>query len=198
MLPLAVAALSGRPAADWERPAGPVAWTCRETAEHLADDLFGYAAQLSPPTPPLDGYVPFRVEPMRDGGPASAIWADPDAGVEGLLRVVEAAGGLLTAVLRAKGPEVRAFHSLGVTDPSGYEALALVETLAHIDDIATGLGVPWDPPAEVCARVLARLFPTVEIAAEGPWATLLWASGRRDLPGRERQSAWAPDPTVRP
>ncbi|HEY1179151.1 MAG TPA: maleylpyruvate isomerase N-terminal domain-containing protein [Phytomonospora sp.] len=198
VLPLAVTALSGRPAADWDRPAGPVEWTCRETAEHLADDLFGFAAQLSPPVPPLDGYVPFRVEPLRDGGPASAIWADAAAGPDGLLQIVEATGGLLTAVLRTRGPEVRAFHWTGVTDPSGYEALALVETLVHVDDIATGLGVTWDPPADVCARVLARLFPDVEAAPEGPWATLLWACGRRELAGRPRRGEWAPDVGVRP
>lgn len=196
-LRLALTALAGRPAADWRKPAGPVEWTCWETAEHLADDLFGYAGQLSPPVPPLDGYVPYAVEPVRDGGPASAVWADASAGPEGLLRVVESAGGLLLAVLRARGPEVRAFHSAGITDPEGYAALGLVETLVHVDDIAAGLGVAWEPPPEMCGRLLARIFPEVEIAAVGPWATVLWACGRRDLANRERRLGWQPDVSVR-
>jgi len=196
-LRLALTALAGRPAADWERAAGPIEWTCWETAEHLADDLFGYAGQLSPPVPPLDGYVPYAVEPVRGGGPPSAIRADRSAGPEGLLRVVESAGGLFLTVLRASGPEVRAFHSAGVTDPAGYAALGLVETLVHVDDIATGLGVTWEPPPGMCARLLARIFPDVEGADEGPWATVLWACGRRELTGRGRRVGWQPDVGVR-
>lgn len=192
-LKLALDTLTGHPAVAWERPAGPVAWTCWETAEHLADDLFGYAGQLSPAKPPLDGYVPYAVEPVREGGPASAIRADRSAGPEGLLRVVESAGGLFLAVLRTAGPEVRAFHSSGVTDPEGYAALGLVETLVHVNDIAEGLGVAWEPPAEMCGRLLTRAFPGVDIATEGPWATVLWACGRRELAGRPSRREWEPD-----
>lgn len=195
-LRLALTALAGRPAADWQNPAGTLTWTCWETAEHLADDLFGYAGQLSPPVPPLDGYVPYVCEPARDGGPASAIWAERDAGPAGLLRVVESAGGLFLAVLRAKGSEVRAFHSAGITDPDGYAALGLVETLVHVDDIARGLGVAWEPPADICERLLTRIFPDLKVHDDGPWPTVLWACGRRELAGREPRGDWTPDVRV--
>ncbi|MGH2728617.1 MAG: hypothetical protein ACRDKS_16725, partial [Actinomycetota bacterium] len=40
---------------------------------------------------------------------------------------------------------------------------------------------------DVCARVLARLFPWAPRDAE-PWAALLWANGRAPLGDRPRQS----------
>jgi hypothetical protein len=33
---------------DWRVPAGDLDWDCWETVEHIADDLFAYAAQLGP------------------------------------------------------------------------------------------------------------------------------------------------------
>ncbi len=66
----------------------------------------------------------------------------------------------------------------------------------HTHDLAAGLGLGWEPPAEVCARVLDRLFPDVPAGA-APWPTLLWATGRIALPGRPRRSKWRWDGTVR-
>lgn len=40
----------------------------------------------------------------------------------------------------------------------------------------------WNPPADLCTRVLARLFPHAP-ATTSPWPTLLRATGRGDLPG---------------
>lgn len=60
----AVDALSSAPV-DWDGLAGSLSWTCWETVEHLADDLFCYAAQLGPRRPPLDGEVPFVWTPRR-------------------------------------------------------------------------------------------------------------------------------------
>jgi hypothetical protein len=190
---LAVTTLSGAAPDAWERRAGTLEWTCWETAEHLADDLFAYAAQLAPRTPPLDGYVPLACEPHRPGGPRSSILADRAAGPTGLLQVLEAAGGLLVAVVRTRPPSVRAFHSRGVSDPEGYAALGIVETLVHTNDLADGLGLSWTPPAEICTRVLARLFPDLPDGFE-PWPTLLWACGRAELPGHPRRITWRPYP----
>jgi hypothetical protein len=44
-------------------------------------------------------------------------------------------------------------------DASGFAALACDEMLLHTNDIALGLGTTFDPSRDVCARVLARLFP---------------------------------------
>jgi hypothetical protein len=52
---LAVAALREAPPAAWDRKAGTLEWDCWETVEHLSDDLFAYAVQIGPRTPPYHG-----------------------------------------------------------------------------------------------------------------------------------------------
>lgn len=186
---LAVATLREAPSAAWDDKAGSLEWTCWETVEHLSDDLFAYAAQLGPRMPPLNGYVPFVWESRRPGGPANAIHADRAAGPAGLLQVLEASGALLVAMVRTTLAEVRAHHGHGASDPEGFAAMGIVETLVHTHDLAVGLGLAWDPPGELCARVLARLFPDAPRATD-PWPTLLWATGRAELPGYGRLNSW--------
>ncbi|WP_445186008.1 hypothetical protein ACTXG6_01835 [Pseudonocardia sp. Cha107L01] len=117
---------------DWDARAGSLEWTCWETVEHLADDLFSYAAQLGPPP---DREVPFVWAARRSGGPANVVFADRAAGPAGLLQVLEASGALLVAKL--------------------------------------------------CDRVLARLFPGAPTDPDR-WRTLLWATGRAELPEHPR------------
>ncbi|MEU9553978.1 hypothetical protein [Streptomyces fumanus] len=186
---LAVEVLRRAPAGAWDGRAGSLEWDCWETVEHLSDDLFAYAAQLGPEQPPLTGEVPFVWERRRPGGPANAVHADRTAGPAGLLQVLEASGALLTAMVRTTPPEVRAYHTFGISDPEGFAAMGVVETLVHTHDLAEGLGLPWDPPADLCARVLHRLFPDAP-ADSPPWPALLWATGRAALPGRPRRTAW--------
>lgn len=177
-------------AADWDRPAGGLDWSCWETAEHLADDLFAYAAQLGPRSPSAaDADVPFVSRLEAPGKPESVVFAQRGSGPDGLVQVLEACGALHVAMVRTAGPEVRAFHGYGTTDPEGSAAMGLVELFVHADDLARGLGLDWQAPAEVCARVLARLFRDVPVGTD-PWATLRWATGRGDLPGRERVTRW--------
>ncbi|MFE7528282.1 maleylpyruvate isomerase N-terminal domain-containing protein [Kitasatospora sp. NPDC057542] len=188
-LRLAVDTLRAAPAdADWSRTAGPVDWTCRETVEHLADDLLAYAAQLGPARPPQDRYVPFAATRRSPGAPHNFVRAEPAAGPDGLLEVLEASGGLMVAVARVTPPEARAYHPWGLADPTGFVAMSLVETLVHLHDVTQGLGLPWSPPAHLCERALTRLFPDVPIA--DPWPTLLWATGRAPLPGHPPRTDW--------
>ncbi|MFE4310317.1 hypothetical protein ACFRR6_30195 [Streptomyces sp. NPDC056891] len=193
---LAVAALRGAPPAAWDDKAGSLDWDCWETAEHLSDDLFAYAAQLGPRTPPLDGEVPFVYESRRPGGPANTLHANRKAGPVGLLQVLEASGALLVAMVRTTAPQTRAHHVFGVSDPEGFAAMGIVETLVHTHDLAQGLGLAWSPPADLCSRVLARLFPDASSSTD-PWPTLLWATGRGELPGHPRLTTWRWDGTPR-
>ncbi|MGW6058201.1 hypothetical protein [Streptomyces sp. NPDC055189] len=186
---LALAALREAPPEAWEGKAGTLEWDCWETVEHLSDDLFAYAAQLGPRQPPMTGEVPFIWEPRRPGGPSNAIHADRSAGPAGLLQVLEASGALLIAMVRTAPPTTRAYHGFGVSDPEGFAAMGIVETLVHTHDLAEGLGLPWSAPADICARVLARLFPDAPHDT-APWPTLLWATGRGDLPGHPRLTSW--------
>ncbi|MFJ9469139.1 hypothetical protein [Streptomyces caniferus] len=186
---LAVAVLRTAPPTAWDGKAGSLEWDCWETVEHLSDDLFAYAAQLGPRRPPLGGNVPFVWQSRRPGGPPNAVHADRAAGPAGLLQVLEASGALLVAMVRTTSPRVRAHHVFGVSDPEGFAAMGTVETLVHTHDLAEGLQLSWNPPADVCARVLARLFPDVPEDGD-PWQTLLWATGRTELPGRPRRTTW--------
>ncbi|MEW2630123.1 maleylpyruvate isomerase N-terminal domain-containing protein [Streptomyces sp. NPDC048389] len=186
---LSVEALRGAPTSAWDGKAGTLEWTCWETAEHLADDLFAYAVQLGPRTPPLDREVAFGCESRRPGGPANSVHANRAAGPDGLLEVLEASGALLIAMVRTASPDVRSHHLFGVSDPEGFAAMGIVETLVHTHDLAGGLGLPWEPPAALCSRVLARLFRDTPAGAE-PWPALLWSTGRADLPGRPRPGTW--------
>ncbi|MEV7782377.1 hypothetical protein [Kitasatospora sp. NPDC088351] len=191
-LRLATAALRGAPeGADWSRPAGALAWDCWATVEHLADDLLSYAAQLGPGAPPLDRYVPFLTVRHAPGAPNGFVHAERDAGPAGLLQVLEASGALMVAMARTAAPGTRAYHPWGVSDPAGFTAMSLVETLVHVHDVTQGLGLPWQPPAGPCRRTLARLFPDVPLGqGADPWQTLLWATGRAGTPGRPRRTDW--------
>ncbi|MFE4537520.1 hypothetical protein ACFRKB_20930 [Streptomyces scopuliridis] len=193
---LAVTRLREAPPGAWNGNAGSLEWDCWETVEHLSDDLFAYAAQLGPRTPPLDGEVPFVWTSRRPGGPANVVHADREAGPSGLLRVLEASGALLVAMVRTTSPATRAHHVFGISDPEGFAAMGIVETLVHTNDLAQGLGLSWNPPAGLCSRVLARLFPDAPGDTD-PWSTLLWATGRGELPGRPRPTSWRWDGTPR-
>ncbi|MCF4140928.1 hypothetical protein L1856_35005 [Streptomyces sp. Tue 6430] len=186
---LAVDTLRGAEASDWDAKAGSLEWDCWETVEHLADDLFSYAAQLGPRNPPSDTHVPFVWSRKEPGGPANVVFADRAAGPAGLLQVLEACGALLAAVVRTTPPTVRAHHVFGAADPEGFAAMGVVETLVHLHDVAEGLGLVRTPDAALCDRVLTRLFP--DAPADTPrWPTLLWATGRTDLPDRPRPTRW--------
>ncbi|MFI2211571.1 hypothetical protein [Streptomyces sp. NPDC020141] len=186
---LAATALRGAESPDWDARAGSLEWSCWETVEHLADDLFAYAAQLGPESPPLDAHVPIVWERKRPGGPANVIFADRTTGTAGLVQVLEACGALLAAIVRTKPPAVRSHHVFGAADPEGFAAMGIVETLVHTHDVAEGLGIAWTPDAALCARVLNRLFPHAPADAD-PWTALLWATGRAELPGRARLTSW--------
>jgi hypothetical protein len=148
---LSVAALRGAEGADWSVKAGSLEWDCWETVEHLADDLFAYAVQLGPATPPLDTHVPFDWTRRRPGGPANSVFADRKAGPNGLLQVLEASGALLTAMVRTTPPTVRAHHIFGAADPEGFAAMGVVETLVHTHDVTSPTPRPTQPPGPPCS-----------------------------------------------
>ncbi|MFI7131936.1 maleylpyruvate isomerase N-terminal domain-containing protein [Nonomuraea sp. NPDC050153] len=186
---LAVEALRDADPEDWEAKAGTLEWTCWETLEHLADDLFTYAARFGLEKPPTTGLLPFRTSSGRSGGPANVIFVDRAGGPEGLMTILEACGGVLASVLRTAPSTTVSYHVFGPSDPAGFAAMAVVEVLVHTHDVAEGLNLEWSPPRELCERVLKRLFPHVTVDADA-WETLLWATGRMALPDRPRLTEW--------
>jgi hypothetical protein len=191
---LAVDTLAPAAERTWQVPAGNLDWDCWETVEHIADDLFTYAGQLGLRRPSVEGPVPFGWEYRRPGGPALTIWSVPADGQAGLLQVLEASGALLAAMAEVTPPEVRAYHVFGASDPEGFAAMGVVETLVHMRDVALGLDLKWEPPAALCAKVLTRLFPNAPADTE-PWQALLWATGRAELPGHDTLTSWRWDGT---
>lgn len=179
---LAVDALRPAPIQQWDRRAGPMECSCWEAVDHLCSALFGYASRFGLREPRTDRRVAIGFGPPE--GPQTPIRVDREVGEP--LEVVESMGGLLVAMLGTAGPEWRAWHIWGVADPEGFAAMGVVETGVHAWDLAQGLGLEWRLPDELCAPALARLFPEAPSETD-PWTTLLWATGRGDLPGYERR-----------
>jgi hypothetical protein len=126
--------------------AGTLEWSCWTTAAHVAHDLLACVEQLA--ARPDDAYLPFDLV-VRD-----------DASPNDLLRIVTGCGRLLSNALAASEPVARAWH-WGPTDPSGFAALGVTETLMHTYDITQGLGISWHPPESLCRAVLSGSSPTL-------------------------------------
>ncbi|OIJ69825.1 GNAT family N-acetyltransferase [Streptomyces mangrovisoli] len=163
---------------DWTGPrAGRLEWSCRQAVEHIASDLIAYAGQLA--GRPQDHYVPFEI--TFDEGTDNA----------GAVSVVEATGTLLAAAVRTTPRAVRAFHPYPYRSANrdGFAAMGVAEVLLHTHDVAEGLGLAYEAPERLADAVLATLFPHVQPGPDA-WPTLLWATGRGDLPGRAPVTEW--------
>lgn len=171
----AVSALRPAEGRDWSVPAGGVRWTCDRTARHMADDLVGYAGQLV--TQVADGYLPFRVV------------ANPGTPPRGLLDLIEMGGALLALTVSRAPKTAQAYHSYGIADAEGFAALGAAEVVLHTHDIATGLGVAYQPEPRICSWLLNRLHRDLP-THDDPWQLLQWATGRGDLPGHQRIRKW--------
>lgn len=169
----AVAALRPALDLDWSAAAEGLDWSCRRTLDHIADALVLYAAHLAMRAPER---LPF----LRDG--------NPGAEVEALLGGVPVAAAILAELVDAAPAGTRAFHPAGMADPSGFAAMGCDEIAIHTHDIASGLGIPYRPPSEVCEAVIGRLFPWAP-DGDDPWLTLLWLNGRGELGSRSRLDA---------
>ncbi|WP_109640105.1 maleylpyruvate isomerase mycothiol-dependent enzyme family protein [Lentzea atacamensis] len=160
---------------DWVTLPGTGEWNCRQTAEHVGDCLLSYAAQLV--ARPDARYVRFLAVADKEASPAE------------VLEFAVTGGRILASVVRTTAPSVRAYHPTGMAGPAHFAGMGCVEALVHGEDIARGLGLRLDPPRDVCARVLARMFPHGDLDVD-PWTGLLWATNRTSLPGREPQTGW--------
>ena len=181
---LTAEALRAAPAEAWDGQAGPMDCDCWDALDHLNNGLFSYALRMAPTVPYMQGRP--TIVWQRAGEQPLPIVTDraagPEAGIEALLMM----GGLIAAVVDTRPASARAWHIWGTADPEGFAAMGVVETLAHAFDLAQGLGVPFEPPGDLVAVGLARLFPEAPRDTD-PWTTLLWATGRGELDGHERR-----------
>ncbi len=188
---------------DWAANARGLNFSCWEAVEHMADDLFAYATQLSGTivggTELRDSFAPIGYTQRSEHGPLLTIWADPASGNGGLVQVLASMGGLAVATFRACSAAARGWHRSGLSDAAGFAAMSIVELLAHLDDVLAVFDARITPPQDVCERVIHRLFPDVveQLTRSEPWPVLLWATGRGALPGSPQRNDWSWDSTVR-
>lgn len=177
--------------ADLDVPAGPLDWSCWTTLDHIADCQLAYGLQLASGAD--SDYLPVYGAADTD----DFVHFVRDLGVPGVVAALPAFAGLLRGVALTAPADTRAFHPHGTSDPAGFAAMGTTEMLLHGHDVLTGLDRPRELPDAAAAAVLGRLFPGVEVHDSSPGQTLLWATGRADLPGRDRVTEWRWDGRVR-
>jgi hypothetical protein len=160
--------------ADWSTRAGDLEWDAWTTLDHITRALMSYTAHLVTRAT--------RRLPTAHRHESELTPAD-------LLQVVEWRATLLAHIIATVPPDTRAWHIAGMADPSGFRAMGCDEVLGHTYDIARGFDRPFQPPADLCRRVLERLFPWAPTDGD-PWQALLWANGRAALPDRPRLATW--------
>jgi uncharacterized protein (TIGR03083 family) len=156
---------------DWSVKAGDLDWDCRQTLEHMLSSSSFYAVNLA-----------MRTTSRLRGARA----AEPNAPIGDLIALLEPSVTVLARVAESAPPNARGFHPAGLADAEGFLAMACNEQLVHAYDVARGLNLDFQPPADLASKTLRRLYPWAPTDAE-PWPTLLWAAGRAPLGERARQ-----------
>jgi hypothetical protein len=164
---------------DWSVPAGTVEWSCRKTADHAVDCVYAPAVFLA--SRKTDDYPEVGVD----------LTLGPEADPVRLVQSLEIATRILAAVVNDAGPDDRAviFRRPEVLIAVRHDFLprGAMELILHAHDVCTGLGVPFEPPADLCYRLRehTRPWPMWTVAWNGldrsddPWGDLLAGSGRQ-------------------
>jgi uncharacterized protein (TIGR03083 family) len=166
--------LGGAVDRDWTRPLPGMDWTVAETVAHVCATLLWYSTDFTAG----EREVSTMDVRVRAESPPSD-----------LIATLRSCSTVLVRVLDGAEPGALGWHPFGVADGSGVAAMACDELLVHTADAGNGLGLEFTPSPELSAATLRRLFPWAPTGTE-PWRTLLWANGREDLPGLERQTGW--------
>jgi hypothetical protein len=161
---------------EWSVPAGGLEWSVEQTIAHMLAPA-KYALYLASGS---TRFIAAGLKPWSDATRAERL--------DALVGVARALAG----VAAASPPAARGFHALGMVDAEGFVALGCLELLVHGYDVARGLGLAYEPPDGLCARVLARLFPWVDHPAGPAWTALLQATGRAGA--TTERDVWMPHP----
>jgi hypothetical protein len=108
-----------------------------------------------------------------------------------LVEAMQVAGRVVAGVVATTPEDVRAIiwrrPQSALAPPADFAPRAALEAILHGHDVAAGLGVPYEPPAGLCARLRDHTHRWPHWKAPGwtslarttdPWQDLLDASGR--------------------
>ncbi len=163
---------------DWSAQAGTVEWSCTKTADHAYDAVlavgFFLASRRQDRYPEWSGV-------MSVGNPP---WPSQ------LVEAIAVAGRLVAGVVATTPEDTHAIiwrrPEPTVAAPLDFAPRAALEMMLHGHDVAAGLGVPYEPPEGLCARLRdhTRAWPHWSSTwqplqrTSDPWRDLLDASGR--------------------
>jgi len=167
-------------AGDWSGSAGTLEWSCAETADHCYDATLAPAFFLA--SRRQDSYPPW-------GGGLFTIGADKRP--EYLIEALWTAARVVVGVVDTAAPDTTAVIFRRPTPMARPAADFLprcaMELVLHGHDVAQGLGVAMEPPAEAIQRFIEHTadFPVWSypgwspvMATGDPWGDLLVATGR--------------------
>jgi hypothetical protein len=159
---------------DWSVPAGTLEWSCFTTADHTVDCVFSYALFLG--SRRQDDYPNF-----------GELHALPGSTPRDLVDGLRAVSAMLVGVITIAEPDARAIiwrrPAPTTASPPEFAARGGHELILHAYDVCTGLGVPFDPPRDLCQRLFDASSSwtvwTEPFRPTGdPWSDLLERSGR--------------------
>jgi hypothetical protein len=164
--------------ADWSAPAGTLEWSCTATADHAVDCV--YAAAV------------FLASRRTDRYPDVPIFtAGPDATVSQLVESLHVMCRLVVDVVDGAGSDVRAVLFAGpeptLGAPADFVPRAGLELILHAHDVCAGLGVDYEPDADLARRMRSHIsgsplwtngFGGAVTHTVDPWGDLLLATGR--------------------
>jgi hypothetical protein len=168
---------------DWSARAGTLEWSCTKTADHAVDTLLAPAFFLA--SRKLDGY------PALGG---SDFTVGPNATPDDLIEGLQTATRILVAVIVTAEPSARAVirrrPHVHVAGPEDFAPRGGLELILHAHDVCVGLGVAFEPPADVAARLRehTRSWPMWDGpgnelgSSDDPWGDMLAGSGRQRRP----------------
>ena len=167
--------------ADWNITTPDLIWSQSQTAIHTMRACLEYSFQVVGSR--MDTYQPVLFEKKE-----AAAGSD-------YLTMIPTAARVLHHVVAMASPSDRAWHAYGISDPTGFAAMGVVEVSVHTFDLAKGFGDDFTPLDGPSAFAIKRLFiDTVEtndaFKEERPGRQLLWYAGRIELAGLERRQGW--------
>jgi len=158
-----VAALQPGVDADWSVRAGDLEWDVDRTIAHMTGAPAKYALYLSSRS---TRYIAVRVLPAADATRRER------------LEAIEGCAAALAGVAATAPRDAFGFHVSGMRNAEQFLAMACEELLVHTYDVTCGLGLPYEPPDELCRLVIDQFHPGQD-EQRPVWPLLLWLNGRR-------------------